>query len=196
MGERSSLTQANYKDCLYASTCQADFWGRIEIMHLSPSISTGKAPMDPALVRIALSRQRHNVLPQMIEALHAFGQTPPLKNADLDLGHIQPAAVFGRVMHLQSPVAARYAALPPGEGLVEASCRVRVEIVHHQADYACLGIDLIDKPPDRLSKIQPGALLGHLDTAASPQRFDEHKQVRRSQALVLRVRTLGISWFH
>jgi hypothetical protein len=45
-------------------------------MHLSPSISTGKAPMDLAPLRIALSRQRHNVLPQMIEALHPFGQTP------------------------------------------------------------------------------------------------------------------------
>jgi hypothetical protein len=42
------------------------------------------------------------VLPQMIEALDAFGQTPPLKNADLDLGHIEPTAMFGRVMHLQS----------------------------------------------------------------------------------------------
>jgi hypothetical protein len=82
-------------------------------MHLSPSISTGKAPMDPALVRIALSRQRHNVLPQMIEALHAFGQTPPLKNADLDLGHIQPTAVDAACN--APPIAARYAALPPGE---------------------------------------------------------------------------------
>ncbi len=59
-------------------------------MHLSPSIGTRKAPMDSAVVRIALSRQGHNMLPQMIEALHAFGQTPPLKNADLDFGHIEP----------------------------------------------------------------------------------------------------------
>ena len=37
-------------------------------MHLSPSIGTGKAPMDATAVRIALGRQSHNVLPQMIEA--------------------------------------------------------------------------------------------------------------------------------
>jgi len=59
-------------------------------MHLSARIGTGKAPMDMALLRIALSRQGHNVLPQMIEALDAFGQTAPFKNADLDLRSIQP----------------------------------------------------------------------------------------------------------
>src|SRR2546427_9454760 len=99
-------------------------------MYLSPSIGTGKAPMDSALLRIALSRQGHNMLPQMIEALHAFGQTPPFKNADLDLGHIQPTAMFGRVMHLQSlPDALRFLR---GKRLVEACCRMGVEIVHHQ----------------------------------------------------------------
>src|SRR5260370_3571964 len=78
-----------------------DFWGRIEIMHLSASIGTGKAPMDPTVPGIALSRQDHNVLPQMIEALDPFGQTPSFKNADLDLGHSEPTSMFGRVMHLQ-----------------------------------------------------------------------------------------------
>ncbi len=53
-------------------------------MHLSASIGTGKAPMDLTMVRIALRRQSQNVPPQMIEALHTFGQTASLKNADLD----------------------------------------------------------------------------------------------------------------
>src|SRR5438876_9969545 len=101
-------------------------------MHLSPSISAGKAPMDTRLLRIALSRQGHNVLPQMIEALDAFGQTASFKNADLDLGHIEPTAMFGRVMHLQSlPDALRFLR---GKRLVEAGRRMRIEIVHHQAN--------------------------------------------------------------
>src|SRR6266571_4650869 len=161
-------------------------------MHLSPSISTRKAPMDAAVVRIALSSQGHNMLPEMIEALDTFGQTPPFKNADLDLSHIQPTAMFGRVMHLQS--------LPDTLGfrrckrLVEAGCRMRVEIVHHQANHSCIRIDLIDQPTDGLSKIQPGALLGHCHRAPSRQRFDEHKQVRRPQSLVFIVRALRMSW--
>src|SRR6266568_2768476 len=107
-------------------------------MHLSASIGTRKAPMDSAVLRIALSSQSHNMLPQMIEALHPFGQTAPLKNADLDLGHIQPTAMFGRVMHLQSlPDALRFLR---GKRLVEAGCSMCVKIVHHQTDHARLGI--------------------------------------------------------
>ena len=48
-------------------------------MHLSASIGARKAPMDAAVVRIALGRQGHNVLPQMIEVLHALGQIAPFK---------------------------------------------------------------------------------------------------------------------
>lgn len=64
-------------------------------MHLSASIGTGKAPMDTTGLRIAFGRQSHNVLPQVIEALEPFGQTAAFKNADLDLGHVQPTAMFG-----------------------------------------------------------------------------------------------------
>ena|ERR1700731_2375651 len=128
-------------------------------MHLSASIGTGKAPMNLAVLRIALSRQSHNMLPQMLEALHPFGQTASLKNADLNLGHIQPTAMLWRVMHLQSlPDSLRFLRR---KRLVEAGCRMRVEIVHHQANHTRLGIDLIDQPADGLSKIQLGALLGH-----------------------------------
>ena len=71
-------------------------------MHLSASIGTGEAPMNATALRIALARQRHNVLPQLIEAGDALGQTAPFKNADLDLGYIERTAMFGRVMHLES----------------------------------------------------------------------------------------------
>src|SRR5258708_13908378 len=108
-------------------------------MHLSASIGTRKVPMNAAVLRIALSRQGHHVLPQMIEALDAFGQTPPLRNADLDLGNIEPSAMFGRVMRLQSlPDVLRF--------LVEAGSGMGVEVVHHQADRPRLGIDRIDRP--------------------------------------------------
>ena len=69
-------------------------------MHLGTSIGTGKAPMDATVMCIALGSQVHNVLPQLIEALHALGQTASFKNADLDFGHIEPTAMFGRIMHL------------------------------------------------------------------------------------------------
>src|SRR5260221_835601 len=87
-----------------------------------------------------------------------------------------------RVMHLQSrPVALRFLGR---KRLVEAGRRMGVQIVQHQADHARLGIDLIHQPTDGLRKIQPRALLGHSDTTQAGQRFDQHKQVRRPQALI------------
>ena len=78
-------------------------------MHLRASLGTSKAPMNTTALRIALSRQGHNVVPQVLQALHPFGQTAALKNADLDLRHVQPTAVFGRVVHLQAlPDALRF----------------------------------------------------------------------------------------
>src|SRR5579864_5319394 len=163
-------------------------------MHLSPSIGTRKAPMDLAVLRIALRRQNHNMLPQMIEALHAFRQTSALKDADLDLGHVKPTAMFGCIMHLQSlPDAPCLLRL---KSLIEAGRRMGVEIVHDQTNDASIGIDLIDQPAERLGEIQPGTPLGHLDAAATSQRLHEHKQVRGPQAFVLIVRALGMSWFH
>ena len=82
--------------------------------------------MDATAPSIALGGQGHNVLPQMIEALHTFGQTPPLKNADLNLGHIEPTAMLGRVMHLQSlPDALRFLGR---KRLMAAVCVLRLSI--------------------------------------------------------------------
>ena len=149
-------------------------------MHLSASIGTGKAPMELASMDIALGGQDHTVLPQLLEALDALRQTAALKDADLDLCHIQP---FERVMHLQSlPDALHFLR---SKRLVKASRRMRVGVVHHQASNARLGIDLIDELAYCLGKIKLGVLLSHLYTALSSQWFDEHKQVRCPQALVL-----------
>ena len=135
---------------------------------MSASISARKAPMDPTALSIALGGQGHNVLPQMIEALHAFRQTDPLENADLDLGYIEPTAMLGRVMHLQSvPDTLRFLRR---KRLIEAHRGMCVEIAHHQADHPRFGIDLIHQPADRLNEIQLGVLLGQLNGTATGHR--------------------------
>src|SRR5712691_5809119 len=73
---------------------------RIEIMELVTSIIGSKAPRDSAALRIAFGLQCGNALAQLLHAFHPTRQTAPGKNTDLDLGHVQPTAMFGRVMEL------------------------------------------------------------------------------------------------
>ena len=67
-------------------------------MHLSASISTRKAPVNLSLDSIPFGCQRFNVLPEMLKAFDAFGQTAAFKDADLNLGHIEPTPMFGRIL--------------------------------------------------------------------------------------------------
>src|ERR1700737_1714740 len=124
-------------------------------MHLSTSIGTRKTPMDLSPHSVAFSCQGFNVLPEMLKAFDAFGQTSAFKDADLDLSHVEPTAMFGCIMHLQSlpdPLC-----LSGLKCLVEARCRMRVEVVHDQTNDGSIGIDLINQPADGLGEIQPGA---------------------------------------
>ena len=163
-------------------------------MHLSTSISTSKAPMDLAALSIAFAGQSFNMLPKMLKAFDTFGQTSPLKNADLDLSHVQPTAMLRRVMDLQSfPDALCFLGR---ECLVEATHRMSIEIVHDQTDHPSIRIGFIHQPTDRLSNIQSSTSVGHLDAASPRQGLDEEKQVGCSQALIFIIRTLRRSWFH
>ncbi len=64
-------------------------------MHLSGCISTRTALVDPSLCNIAFVRQRFNVLPEMLKAFDAFGQTAAFKDTYLDLGRIEPTSMDG-----------------------------------------------------------------------------------------------------
>ncbi len=58
--------------------------------------------MNPALARIAVGFYGSDALPQLLHALHPAAQAGSLKHADLDLRHIEPTGVFGRLVKLQA----------------------------------------------------------------------------------------------
>jgi hypothetical protein len=143
-------------------------------MHLGTSIGTRKAPVDLSPRSIAFGGQCLNMLPKMVKTGDAFGQTSAFKDADLDLSHVEPTAMFGRIMHLQSlPDPLR---LGRRVRLVEAGGCMRSEIIHDQTNNAGVGIDLIDEPADGLREIQSGASLGHLDAAVPPDHRTEQRE--------------------
>ena len=105
-------------------------------MELVTSVVGGEAPRDGAALSIALGLQGGNALAQVLHTCHATRQTASRKDTDLDLGHVQPTAMFGRVMELH--------ALQDAPGL---GWRVRLHTT--QQPYACSGY------PARGARIPP-----------------------------------------
>ena len=69
-------------------------------MELVTSVIGSEAPRDGAVLSIALGLQGGDALAQVLHACHPTRQTATGKNTDLDLGHIEPTAMFGRVVEL------------------------------------------------------------------------------------------------
>src|SRR5436309_15968440 len=100
-------------------------------MELVTSIIGGKAPRDGAALSIALSLQGSDALAQVLHAFHATRQTPTGKNTDLNLGHIQPTAMFGSGVKLHAPQdAPRLGWL---KGFVQGSGRMVIQVILHDA---------------------------------------------------------------
>src|SRR5438270_11244243 len=98
-------------------------------MELVTSITGSKAPGDGAALSIALGLQGNDALAQVLHALHATRQTATSKDTDLDLGHIQPTAMLGRIMKLhplQNP-----SRFWRREGFIQGRRGVRVQIILH-----------------------------------------------------------------
>ena len=94
-------------------------------MKFVTSIVGGKAPRDGAALSIALGLQGGNALAQVLHACHPTRQTASRKDTDLDLGHIEPTAMFRCVMELDSLQDA------PGLGRREgfySACLERIEL--------------------------------------------------------------------
>src|SRR5258708_2087387 len=163
-------------------------------MEMVMSIIGGKAPRDGAALSIALGIKGGNQLVQVLHAGHPTRQTASRKDTDLDLRHVQPTAMFGRVMKLDSLQD------PPRlgwrEGFIQGSGRMRVEVILHDANVFHVRIDRIDQPSDAVRVVDLGTVLGHLDMAPARQRLDEEKQIGGAQAFILVINALGLSWLH
>ena len=88
--------------------------------------------MDGAPSGITLSLQGFDPVVQCLEVPHRSRETAPLKDADLDLGHVEPTAMLGRVMHLEA--AGNPARFGRWVHLIQAGQGVGVEVVLHQPD--------------------------------------------------------------
>src|SRR5450756_1960046 len=116
------------------------------------------------------------------------------KDAQLDLRHVQPAAVLRGVVKLK---AAQY---PPrlfgSERLVQRGGAVRVQVVHDHRDSFRTGEVLVHKFAHGISPVDLRSAVGYLNMPPALQGREEHEQVADAVALVLGIVAAASALLH
>ena len=68
-----------------------------------------------------------------------------------------------------------------------------IEIIHHQNDFFCFGIQNVDKLSNDFSEINLGAPFGDGHVSLAGKRFEEHEKIRRAVALILVIESFCLS---
>ena len=105
------------------------------------------------------------------------------QNTQFKLGHIEPTAVFGRVVKLQlsldSPCFLRR------EGLVQGSGSGGGQVVQDNPDQRSLWKNLIHQPFPEIRKVFLGVLLRQLNMPFVHQMYEQHVHVSDAVPLIL-----------
>src|ERR1700758_23804 len=125
------------------------------------------------------------VVDASVEALGA-------QDADLDLDHVEPRGMLGRVMELQAAQDAMR--LGRGEGFVEGPRGMRRQIVEHDADPLGLGIMKVHEITHAFGEVARGAAVGDLDRAPRLVGIEEDEEVGGAVATILAVVALELAW--
>lgn len=96
----------------------------------------------------------------------ALPETLPGQHTQLQLRHIQPAAMFGRVVNLQ--FRGESAGFRGWECRIQGGRGVDVELVHNHRNPRSLGIVDIDELLDAVGELQPGAPRPHRHATPAP----------------------------
>jgi hypothetical protein len=101
-------------------------------------ILTGERPIDGSLCDVAGLLPGVNLALQAVSAFNSPVQPLTTENANLDLRHVQPTRVLGRVVELHSAQELGRCAF--AQHVVKISSEVDVQVVEHQMNAASLGI--------------------------------------------------------
>src|SRR6478609_8612142 len=142
---------------------------RVQLAELDASVRRGELPVYTDLALIPLLFPGRHLSAQLFATADAPVQTLPRQHAQLDLRHVQPTAMLGRVMDLQPLDDA------PGllrrERLVQRRRLVRVQVVQHQHHPLGLRMNLFDEPAHHLGEVLGRPPLGDLHGPPTQQRL-------------------------
>ena len=105
-----------------------------------------------------------------------------LQDAQLDLGHMQPAPVLGCAMQRQLP--GKPPRLSRLKRFIQRRDLLRIEIVQHDPHHRGFGGAFVHQPLHRVGDVDLRSRLRHLHMPPAGLRFHAEKKVTRAVALV------------
>jgi len=105
--------------------------------------------------------------------------------AEFDLRHVEPTTMLGGIMDL-SFICDSFC-LRGGKCFIKRGCGMGMKIIHHEADFLCMRIMVINKFLDKVCPINFCPLLRDFGMTLTSSWFKSHKNVCRPISLILGV---------
>src|SRR5262245_33002429 len=154
----------------------------VEALKLDAGVGGCKAPVSFDIVSVAVEEPGANLALEAAPVRDTPIETLIGQDSKFGLGHIEPAAVLGRVVPFEALDEAP--CLQSRECLVEVCGVGGVEIILHENDLFGLGEMDIAQLFEDLRIINGGAPLGDLDFSPTFERGKQHEQAGGAVALV------------
>src|SRR3989337_2760771 len=118
-------------------------------------------------------------------------QTLPTQNTQVDLGHIEPTAVLGRVVNLQ--LVGKALGLGWRKRFIQRAWAMGVELIHHQDDLLRLRVLHVHEVLNALCPLHPPPPVANVELPTPYQRLIEQEQVTGPIAHIFGIVALGLT---
>src|SRR5919109_2167083 len=164
----------------------------VEAFEFDAGIQSGELPVHPFWGCVAplfpllcFLCERLQVWNPAIEALHR-------QDTELDLSDIEPTAMLGGVMDLQTR--GQPARLFWREGLIEGANPMGIEVITHQTCPHRFWVADLKQVSDLMGPVHSGPMLCYMHVPRATQRLREQENVRRPSPLILVVDFRRLPW--
>ena len=145
------------------------------LAHLSICILPREGPCDAAAFSVAALLPSGDFGGQQRAGRQAAGEALAVKDADLDLCHVEPAGVFRGAV--EDDAAQQVPRCVDAQHVLEAHAKVGAQVVEDQMNSPRLWVDVFKQVLDERNEVGLGTAIGHRDRPPSALRFHRHEQI-------------------
>ncbi len=144
-------------------------------MEFGSGVLDAEAPSEAGLSLVSLQLQSANPPAERIPVRDPLPETIAGEDAEFDLRHIQPTAMLGRAVKIQTP--GNPAGLSRRKALIQRGLAAGIEVVQHNSYHRRIRVSLVCQPAHLLGEALGGAPLRYRHMPSARQWLAEEEQV-------------------